>query len=71
MLLRESHRILAGVIIFLIVHHACRHLSMYASQIRVQERSPYVFVCAYLYIVYVYPSEEHARPGFLLQARLH
>lgn len=45
MLLHESHRILSGVIMFLIVHHACRHLSMYASQIRVYERSPYVFVC--------------------------
>ncbi len=50
MLLRESHRILAGVIMFLIVHHACRHLSMYASQIRVQKHSPYVFVCAYICI---------------------
>jgi len=48
MLLHESHRTFAGVIMFLIVQHACRHLSMYASQILVYEHSPYVFVCVFV-----------------------
>lgn len=71
MLLHESHRILSGVIMFLIVHHACRHLSMYASQIRVYERSPYVFVrlcaCICIYCVYIpvrnMPVLVSCRPG--------
>jgi len=73
MLLHESHRTFAGVIMFLIVQHACRHLSMYASQILVYEHSPYVFVCVCVcvYTRCVHPGEEHGRPGFLLQAWLH